>query len=252
VSVQLVSPLPLTLNGRAVAALEVVGSPWSTVPGPRRPPGHPAPRQPTPRHPTPGSPRCGLPPRLPCWRSCSSLACTSARLSWLGTGRRAPPISRHWPRPGRRSAGRPRRACGQRRSPPRRAARSSGAVWWDGPHWSRSGCRCRSRCPASRRQAGGRQRDRWPVSKLGSASGRWVPPGGPVRRGPWRRPTGAARSAIRRSDGALVVAAAPIGDGLWPAAPKRGLLEQVPAGPGQFRNRGVSLPRLRWGRSVVW
>ena len=90
-----------------------------------------------------------------------------------------------------------------------------------------------------------------PPGKPGSASGRWVPPGGPPRRAPWAQPTCAARRAIRRSDGALVVAAAPIGDGVWPAAPEAGLLEQVPAGLGRFRNRGVSLPRLRWGRSVV-
>ena len=40
----------------------------------------------------------------------------------------------------------------------------------------------------------------------GSASGRWVPAGGPPRRAPWAQPTCAARRAIRRTDGALVVA----------------------------------------------
>ena len=34
-----------------------------------------------------------------------------------------------------------------------------GAAWWDGPRWSRSRCRCRSRCPASRRRADGPLRD---------------------------------------------------------------------------------------------
>ena len=64
-------------------------------------------------------------------------------------------------------------------------------------------------------------------------------------------PIRTAWRAAQRRKGALVVAAAPIGDAPWLSAPDPGLLEQVPGRFGWFGNRRTSLPRLRWGRSVA-